>query len=171
VVVGTSRGSVTALASDGAIAWTFEPDGGFSGSVAYADDVIYAGSTSGGVYAIDLRTGKPLWHVNPAHAVTAGPAVAASGTIFAGSDSIFGLSADGRIQWQDPTLRPGDAGLSVLGYDAVFDAATGDVGAVLMGDGSYAWTSRSFGKITTAATSVTGMLYVGTSTGRIFAIR
>jgi len=171
VVVGTSRGAVIALASDGAVVWTFEPDGGFSGSVAYADDVVYSGSASGGVYAIDLRTGNPIWHANSAHAVTTGPAVAPSGTIFAGSDTVYGVSADGELRWKDPTLKPGEAGLFALGYDSVFDAATGDVGAVLTGDGSYVWTSRSFGKIVTAASSASGMLYVGTSTGRIFAIR
>jgi outer membrane protein assembly factor BamB len=171
VVVGTLRGAVIALASDGAVVWTFEPDGGFSGSVAYADDVVYAGSAGGGVYAIDLRTGNPIWHANSAHAVTTGPAVAPSGTIFAGSDTVYGVSADGQLRWKDPTLKPGEAGLFALGYDSVFDAATGDVGAVLTGDGSYVWTSRSFGKIVTAASSASGMLYVGTSTGRIFAVR
>jgi outer membrane protein assembly factor BamB len=171
VVAGTSRGVLTAIASDGAVVWTFQPDGGFSGSVAYADDVVYAGSAGGGVYAIDSRSGNPLWRVNSAHPVTAGPAVAPSGTIFAGADTLYGVSADGHLRWKDPTLKPGDAGLLALGYDAVFDAATGDVGAVLMGDGSYVWTSRSFGKITTVATSASGMLYVGTSTGRIFAVR
>lgn len=171
VVVATSGGAVTAMASDGAVLWTFEPEGGFSGSVAYADDVVYAGSAGGGVYAIDSSNGNPLWHVNSAHAVTAGPAVAPSGTIFAGADAIYGVSADGHLRWTDPTLKPGDAGVFVLGYDSVFEAAAGDVGAVLAGDGSYVWTSRSFGKITTAASSPSGMLYVGTSTGRIFAVR
>jgi outer membrane protein assembly factor BamB len=171
VAVGASRGAVTAVASDGAVLWTFQPDGGFSGSVAYSDDVVYAGSVSGGVYAIDSRSGNPLWHVNAVHAVTAGPAVAPSGTIFAGSDTIYGVTTDGQIRWKDSTLPPGDGGLIALGYDGAFDASTADVGAVLMGDGSYAWTSRSFGKITTAASSASGMLYVGTSTGRIFAVR
>lgn len=171
VVAGTSRGSVVALASDGAVVWTFQPDGGFSGAVAYAEDVVYAGSASGGVYAIDLRTGKPIWHVNSGHAVAAGPVVAPSGAIFAGTDTTYGITADGRLQWKKSSLKPGDAGLIVLGYDSMFEAATGDVGAVLMGDGSYVWTSRSFGKITTVASSPSGMLYVGTSTGRIFAVR
>lgn len=170
VVVGTLRGGVTAVASDGAVLWTFQPDGGFAGSVAYADDVVYAGSSGGGVYAIDLRTGNPIWHANAAHAVKAGPAVAPSGTIFAGADTIYGVSAEGQIRWTDSALKPGDAGLTVLGYDGVFDAA-GDLGAVLMGDGSYVWTSRGFGKITTAAASPSGVLYVGTSSGRIFAVR
>jgi outer membrane protein assembly factor BamB len=173
IVVASSRGAVTALASDGAVLWTFQPEGGFAGSLAYADDVIYAGSGSGGVYAIDSRTGNPIWHVNRSHAVTAGPAVAPSGTIFAGtaSEAIYGINPDGQIRWKDPTLKPGDAGLTVLGNDAVFEAATGDLGAVLMGNGSYVWTSRSFGKITTAASSASGMLYIGTLTGRIFAMR
>jgi outer membrane protein assembly factor BamB len=171
VAVGTSRGSVIALASDGAVVWTFQPDGGFSGSVAYADDVVYAGSAGGGVYAIDLRTGNPVWHVNSAHAVTAGPVVAPSGAIFAGGDTTYGVTADGQVHWNNSSLKPGDAGLTALGFDGVFDAATGGVGAVLTGDGSYIWTARSFGKITTAASSASGMLYVGTSTGRIFAVR
>jgi outer membrane protein assembly factor BamB len=171
IVVGTAGGAVTAIGTDGAVVWTFEPDGGFSGSVAYADDVVYAGSASGGVYAIDVRSGSVLWHGNPAKAITTGPAVAPSGTIFAGADAVYGVSADGQLRWKDSTLKPGDAGIFALGYDSVFDAATGDVGAVIMGDGSYAWTSRSFGKITTATTSASGTLYVGTSTGRIFAVR
>ena len=171
VAVGASRGAVTEVASDGAVLWTFQPDGGFSGSVAYSDDVVYAGSVSGGVYAIDSRSGNPLWHVNAAHAVTAGPAVAPSGTIFAGSNTIYGVTTDGQVRWKDSTLPPGDGGLIVLGYDGAFDASTDDVGAVLIGDGSKVWTSRSFGKITTAASSASGMLYVGTSTGRIFAVR
>jgi outer membrane protein assembly factor BamB len=171
VVVGTSRGSVVALASDGGVLWTFQPDGGFSGSVAYADDVVYAGSAGGGVYAIDLRTGSPVWHVNSAHAVTAGPVVAPSGAIFAGGATTYGVTADGQMQWKNSSLKPHDSGLIALGYDGVFDAAAGDVGAVLTGDGSYVWTARSFGKITTAASSASGVLYIGTSTGRIFAVR
>ena len=110
VVAGASRGAVTAVASDGAILWTFQPDGGFSGSVAYSDDVVYAGSASGGLYAIDSRTGSPLWNVNAAHAVTAGPAVAPSGTIFAGSDTVYGVNCDGEVRWKDSTLAPAIVG-------------------------------------------------------------
>ncbi len=171
VVVGTSRGAVTAIASDGAVIWTFQPDGGFSGSVAYYDDVVYAGSAGGGVYAIDARTGSPIWHVNFTRAVTAGPLVAPSGAIFAGAGKTLGITADGQLRWKNSSLKPGDAGLIVLGSDGMFEATAGDLAAVLTGDGSSVWTARSFGKITTAASSPSGMLYVGTSTGRIFAVR
>jgi hypothetical protein len=171
VVVSTPGGAVTAIAADGAVTWTFQPDGGFSGSLAYANDVVYAGSAAGGVYAIDFRTGNPIWHISPPQAVTTGPAIAPSGAIFAGGDAIYGISADGQLRWKDSTLKPAEAGLSALGYDGAFEATAGDVGAVIAGDGTYVWMSRSFGKITTAATSASGTLYVGTSTGRIFAVR
>ena len=48
VVVGVSSGAVIAVASDGAVIWKFTPAGGFSGSVAYSDEVVYAGSVGGG---------------------------------------------------------------------------------------------------------------------------
>ena len=171
VVVGTSRGAVTALASDGAVLWTFQPDGGFSGSVAYSDDVVYAGSGQRRCICDRCAHRQSRWHVNSTRAVTAGPVVAPSGAIFAGADTTYGVAADGQLQWKNSSLKPGEAGLIVLGYDGMFEAATGDLAAVLTGDGSYVWTARSFGKITTAASSPSGMLYVGTSTGRIFAVR
>jgi outer membrane protein assembly factor BamB len=171
VVVGTPGGAVTALASDGAVVWSFTPAGGFSGTVAYADEVVYAGSASGALYAIDLRTGGPLWHVGSAHAVVAGPAVAPSGTIFIGSDMAYGVASNGQLRWKNAGLKPGSAGLCPVGSDSVFESADGDLGALLDGDGSFVWTSRSFGKIVTMATSPAGTLYVGTSTGRIFAVR
>jgi outer membrane protein assembly factor BamB len=123
------------------------------------------------VYAIDARTGSPIWHVNSTRAVTAGPVVAPSGAIFAGAGKTLGITADGQLRWKNSSLKPGDAGLIVLGSDGMFEATAGDLAAVLTGDGSSVWTARSFGKITTAASSPSGMLYVGTSTGRIFAVR
>jgi outer membrane protein assembly factor BamB len=171
VVVASSGGAVTSLASDGAVVWKFTPAGGFSGSVAYADDVVYAGSLSGALYAIDLRTGNPIWRVSTAQAVVAGPAVAPSGTIFFASNAIYGVLSDGQLRWTQPAVKPDRGGLSAVNYDDVFDAATDSLGAMLGSEGNYVWTSRSFGTITTTAVSAAGMLYVGNSNGRIFAIR
>ena len=171
VAIGSPGGAVTALASDGAVIWKFTPDGGFSGSVAYADDVVYAGSLSGALYAIDARAGSTIWHVSTAGPVIAGPAVSASGTIFFGSNAVYGVMSDGQLRWTQPTVKPDRGGMSAVNFDDVFDAATGGLGAMLGSEGGYLWTSRSFGVITTTAVSPSGMLYVGNSNGRIFAIR
>lgn len=171
VVIASARGAVTSLASDGAVIWKFMPAGGFSGALAYADDVVYAGSQSGALYAIDLRAGEPLWHVSTARPVIAGPAVAPSGTIFFGSNAVYGVLADGQLRWTKPALKPDRGGMSAVNNDEVFEAATNDLGAMLGGDGNYEWTSRSFGTIVTSAVSPSGMLYIANSNGRIFAIR
>jgi len=171
VVVASVGGAVTSLASDGAVVWKFTPAGGFSGSVAYADDVVYAGSLSGALYAIDARTGSTLWHVNTAGPLIAGPAVSASGTIFFGSNAVYGVMSDGQLRWTQAGVKPDRGGMSALNFDDVFDAATGGLGAMLGGEGNYLWTSRSFGTITTTAVSPAGILYVGNSNGRIFAVR
>ncbi len=171
VAIASAGGAVTSLASDGAVIWKFTPEGGFSGALAYADDVVYAGSLSGALYAIDLRTGNPLWHVSTARPVIAGPAVAPSGTIFFGSNAIYGVLADGQVRWTQPSVKPDRGGMSAVNYDEVFDAATDGLGAMLGNDGNFVWTARSFGTITTTAVSASGMLYIGNSDGRIFAIR
>ena len=139
--------------------------------IAYADDVVYAGSLSGALYAIDLRSGNPLWSVSTAKAVIAGPAVSPSGTIFFGSDSVYAVQSGGQIGWTQSKVKPDRGGMSAVNYDEVFDAATEGVGAMLGSEGNYVWTSRSFGTIATTAASASGMLYVGDQDGLIFAIR
>jgi outer membrane protein assembly factor BamB len=171
VAIASPGGAVTLLASDGAVVWKFTPAGGFSGSVAYADDIVYAGSLSGALYAIDARAGNPIWHVSTAGSVIAGPAVSVSGTIFFGSNAIYGVMSDGQLRWTQPAMKPDLGGMSALNFDDVFDAATGGLGVMLGSEGNYLWTSRSFGTITTTAVSPSGILYVGNSNGRIFAIR
>jgi outer membrane protein assembly factor BamB len=171
VVVASSGGAVTSLASDGAVIWKFTPAGGFSGSIAYADDVVYAGSRSGALYAIDLRSGNQIWSVKTPQTVIAGPSVAPSGTIFFGSDSVYAVLSGGQIGWTQSKVKPDRGGMSAINYDEVFDAATDGLGAMLGSEGSYLWTSRSFGTIATTAVSASGTLYVANTDGRVFAIR
>jgi outer membrane protein assembly factor BamB len=171
VVVASSGGAVTSLASDGAVLWKFTPAGGFSGSIASQDDVVYAGSLSGALYAIDLRTGNPIWSIRTAKAVIAGPAVSPSGTIFFGSDSVYAVQSGGQLGWTQSKVKPDRGGMSAINYDEVFDAATDGLGVMLGSEGSYVWTSRSFGTIATSAVSASGTLYVANTDGRVFAIR
>ncbi len=170
-VIGTSLGAITSLASDGAVAWTFAPAGGFSGALATADDVIYAGSASGAIYALDSRTGKEAWHVSTRHPVIAGPAVSPSGLVFFGSDAVYGVSPDGQIKWTQPAVKPSSSSMSAVGTDGVFGVDSSEIGAMLGVDGNFNWSSGSFGKIATIAASSDGILYVGNADGRIFAVK
>ena len=171
IVVGTSLGSITSLATDGAVAWTFTPAGGFSGALATADDLIYAGSASGAIYALDSRTGKEAWHVSTRHPVIAGPAVSPSGLVFFGSDAVYAVSLDGQIKWTQSAIKPGSTSMSAVGTDGVFGVDTADIGAMLGIDGNFNWSSGSFGKIVAIAASSDGTLYVANADGRIYAVK
>lgn len=171
VVIAAPIGALTSIADDGALGWTFMPAGGFSGAISGVDDVVYAGSAAGFVYAIDARTGKELWHLGGSHAVIAGPAVGKSGTIFFASDAVYGVSADGKMLWAQPSAKPGSSALTAVGYDSVFDAGADELGAMLAGDGNFIWSSGNFGKIVAAAASPSGILYVANQSGLIFAVK
>ena len=64
-------------AATGKIFWqTADPDGaGDYGSVSEANGVMYGGSLSGKMYAVDAKTGQILWHFTTAGSVIDGPSV------------------------------------------------------------------------------------------------
>jgi outer membrane protein assembly factor BamB len=164
-------GDIASLAADGALLWTFAPAEGFSGGLAFADDAVYAGSRSGTVYSIDERTGKPLWTVATPHAVVAGPALGAAGAIYFGSEAVHGVASNGQLRWTQAAVKPDAAAISAGVLDGVFDAGADNLAAMLGSDGNFIWTSRSFGAVAASAVAPNGTLYVGSTAGRIFAVR
>jgi outer membrane protein assembly factor BamB len=171
VAGAVTGGDITSVAADGGLLWTFSPAEGFSGGLAFSDDAVYAGSRSGIVYAIDERTGKPLWTLATPHAVVAGPALGAAGAIYFGSEAVHGVAPSGQLRWTQAALKPDTAAMSAAGLDGVFDAGADNLAAMLGSDGNFIWTSRSFGAVAASTVAPNGTLYVGSSVGRIFAVR
>ena len=170
IVIAATHGGLSAFAVDGASSWTFSPSGGFSGGLAAQGDTIYAGSVSGGVYAIDDRTGKVNWQASLPAAISAGPAVGDNGTIYVTAGFVYAISSSGNILWQQTGSPTADGPIVAVGAQDVFDAAADELAIVLGADGGYVWSSRSFGAITTAS-SAAGIIYVGTADGKVFAVR
>jgi outer membrane protein assembly factor BamB len=170
VVIAAPNGALTAYASDGAASWSFTPAGGFAGALAVQNDVVYTGSGSGTIYALDSGTGAPNWHVGLPGPTAAGPTVGDSGIVYVSAGSIYAISGDGQTLWQQNGVPPGAGALVAVGDSDVFDSAASDLAVMLGADGAYAWSTRSFGPITTASSSG-GIVYVATTSGRIFALR
>ncbi len=170
LVIAAPEGALTAYASDGAASWSFTPAGGFSGALAVQNDVVYTGSGSGTIYALDARTGAPSWHLALPGPTASGPTVSDSGTVYVSAGSIYAISSDGQTLWQQSGVPPSAGALVAVGDADVFDAASSDLAVMLGADGAYAWSTRSFGPIATAA-SGSGIIYVATQSGRIFALR
>jgi polyvinyl alcohol dehydrogenase (cytochrome) len=94
----TTAGVYAALdAATGKILWE-EPDPSGSpvdiGPVSVSNGVMYVGSMSGQMYALDASNGHVLWHFQGAGSSNAGPAIGSDGTLYWGNGySHFGLGS------------------------------------------------------------------------------
>jgi outer membrane protein assembly factor BamB len=65
----------------GLLLWQYRADGGLRTSPVIVNETVYAGSTSGTLFAVDLRTGEPLWNgvLGPSGSVPGAEGMAAAG--------------------------------------------------------------------------------------------
>jgi outer membrane protein assembly factor BamB len=63
VLVGSYDGTFYCFdAATGDVRWTYKANGRISGSAVVINGVVYFATFHGWTYALDARTGKPLWH-------------------------------------------------------------------------------------------------------------
>lgn len=81
--------------------WEFATGGAVKGTPVVADGMVYTASTDKKVYALDLRTGKPLWQTELDGEIEASPLVVED-RLYVGTmeGTLFGLDrGDGRVLW------------------------------------------------------------------------
>src|SRR5258708_1615852 len=110
--------------------WTYEAGDAIESSAAIVDGVVYVGSVSGYLFAVDLATGKERWKYKTAQDVEeSSPAVdTASGTVFVGDLSGMFHAVDtatGKAKWTFKT------GSEIKSSPVVF--SDGGVAKVLIG--------------------------------------
>lgn len=91
--------------SEPVVKWAFKTGGPVVGSPAIADGVVYIGSLSGYLYAIDQATGKEKWKFKSRMPVASSPAVAGGLLYFVSSAGALGALdiATGQSKWVLPT--------------------------------------------------------------------
>jgi len=170
VVAAANGASVVAIASDGSRKWSFTPHGGFAGEIAIRGNLVYLGSGSGRLYALDASSGVPQWTYDTAAAVGTGPVLNAAGPIFFGSDAIYALTPDGALAWSKTLAKAVSSPLASDGEGGVLAPLDDDISAMVNSDGSVKWATRSFGPVERAIVSPSGILYVATQ-GTIYAVK
>jgi outer membrane protein assembly factor BamB len=179
VFMSARDGTMYALnANTGATLWSYQPDiGGTWGEAAVgANGVVYAGFDDGpwgmvgGIYALDPRTGFPLWRYPLGAAIS--PTVA-NGTLYFGeANYVFALdAATGVLKW---TTLVGD---EVIGQPAVANGrvyigtySTNSIYALDAVTGSLLWSYATTGLITSTPTVAEGVLYVGSGDNKLYAL-
>lgn len=170
VIVAANGASVVAFATDGSRRWSFVPQGGFASEIAVRGNLVYLGSGSGRVYALDVASGAAQWTYDTMAAVVGGPVLNAAGPIFFGSDAIYALNVDGSLAWSKPLAKAASRPLASDGEGGVLTPLDDDVAAMLNSDGSVRWATRSFGEFERATVSPSGVLYVARQ-GTIYAVK
>jgi outer membrane protein assembly factor BamB len=159
----------TALSASGEQLWTFSPAGGLSGDLVSAGGVVYAGSRSGSVYAISAANGSELWQIDSPAPVVAGPVVGESGAIFFGSDKLYALGSNGALIWT--AAAPVSFGIAPDSVGGALDAHPDGSINLLDGLGGVVSSTRSTGPVVRTGSSASGLCYVATSDGRLYAIK
>ena len=171
IIAGAEGGEVVSVAPDGSHRWSFSPAAGFTGDIATRDGVVYLGSRSGRLYAVNASNGDQQWSYDTAAAISAGPAVNGAGPILFGSDAIYALNSNGSLAWGKPLASAVTQPIVADGESGVFAPLDDDISAILNPDGSLRWATKSFGAVERAVISPSGVLYVATNGGTIYAVR
>ncbi|MBV8136095.1 MAG: PQQ-binding-like beta-propeller repeat protein [Deltaproteobacteria bacterium] len=172
VAVASNGGDIAAATANGSWLWNFAPAGGFRGELAVANGVVYAGSATGGIYALDASTGSVIWRVPSSAPVTSGPSVSGTGLIFFGSDALYAVDSSGTVQWSSKSLVPLPHAIAALSSGTVFDAI--DVvasSAMLDLGGNVEWSARDLGTVVQVSAGPSGSVYVASSDGNVRALR
>ncbi len=108
VYFGSNDGALYAVhASDGALVWRYDSGGEIARKPVLGGEMLYFANGADNLFAIDRRSGKPLWHVHRTSALGmevsgyAGPALDQGAVFFAFSDGHVGAydARDGSERW------------------------------------------------------------------------
>jgi outer membrane protein assembly factor BamB len=191
-----SRARVTAVSTDGTIAWTRDltpagtrnADAASSGGLTIADGKLYVSSAFGWLYALDLRSGAVVWSKQFDAGVTAPVTVAGNRVFVVASDSTAWAldAATGKTDWQLPgapavSSMVGGAAPAIAGDLVLLPTPGGELIAARRDNGQIVWRSvvagTRVGMAYASVMDVTGdpvvqgdVVYVGNQSGRVMAL-
>jgi outer membrane protein assembly factor BamB len=180
-------------AETGAKQWEYTFEGSVGSSPAIANGVIYLGSaagslgetvggaqTTGGIHAVDARSGQRRWFVATSSGIAATPAVA-GGLVVIGdlADNLYALDAEsGDIRWtkqldDTPDSAPGGERALITASAAVSNGHVyvgtfdGVIHAYDAASGNEVWTAETSYGLSSPVTIVGDDVFVGTTDGNI----
>lgn len=160
--------------------WRFKTGNVNRSTPAVANGVVYVGSHTGNLYAIDAKTGAANWVTQLGGEISSSPAVA-EGTVFVGNDAgFYALDAkSGERQW---TIKTGEMLPFTGRWDyfqssptyfagvVYFGSADGNIYSVDARTGNVLWKFKTDGRVRTSPALADGVLYCGSMDGNLYAL-
>ncbi|MFA5212285.1 MAG: PKD domain-containing protein, partial [Methanoregula sp.] len=141
-----SISSIRKLDSDGNLLWVNSTLQTINTPALGLDGTIYAGTLSGGVYAINpdgsIQWNYPTGGIN---SYGGSPAIGSDGTIYIGSTdkNLYALNPNGTLKWQNSTPAPISSG-PAIGSDGTVYVVSGTDPYAFNPDGTVKWISSAF---------------------------
>ena len=160
--------------------WRFKTGNVNRSTPAVMDGVVYVGSGTGILYAIEAASGNLQWKFATPSEITSSPAVA-GGLVYVNSDSGFFAinAASGRQAWQ---VKTGDPVAFDRRWDyfqsspiyadgaIYFGSADSFIYAVEAKSGKVLWKYQTAGRVRSSPAVAGGVVYVGSMDGNLYAL-
>lgn len=153
-------------------AWRFDAGGEIYSSPAVADGLVYVGSKSGFLYALDERSGAERWRKDLGeYIVRSSPAVVDGAVYIGGGYSLFALDAAfGKDVWKGIIPFAGPSSPTVLDGVVYIGSQGGGVYAFDVATGKQLWRFQAEGLIFSSPAVVGGSVFIGTDSGKVYAL-
>ena len=145
--------------------WSVQDPCDVGAGVAVDADRVYYANTCGGIKALDLESGRPLWAFQARGKIYSTPEVANGRVVAASADStIYCLEAgSGRLAWKLKTAKAIVASPKISGDTVFIGSSEGVFRALALKDGKVLWENRQIeGFVETSPAVDAERVYFGT---------
>ena len=152
--------------------WRFDTAGELYSSPAVANGLIYIGSKTGFIYALDGNDGTERWRVDLGdYIVRSSPAVVDNVVYIGAGYSLFALDADTGVPgWEGSSAFSGSSSPSVLSGTIYIASQSSTVYAYDALSGKQIWSNQTDGPIFSSPAIDQGFVFAGTDSGKLLAI-
>lgn len=154
-------------------AWRFDSAGELYSSPVVANGLVYVGSKSGFLFALDLKTGETRWRADLGDniIVKSSPAVLDDRIIVGAGYSLFAFDPlTGKEIWRSSTPPLSESSPSFANGKVYVASSTSSVYAFDVETGRQLWSLQTDGLIKSSPAIADEVLFVGTDDGKLYAM-
>jgi outer membrane protein assembly factor BamB len=156
------------------VLWTYEAGDAVESSAAISGGVVYVGSGTGEVLAIDLETGKLRWKYKAGEGIGESSPAIANGIVYIGDldGSIHAINAaDGKARWKLKTGGEIKSSPVVVSGKVLIGSYDGNLYAVDAAKGELAWQYKTKAQVHATPAVSNGLAFISGCDGILRAIR
>jgi outer membrane protein assembly factor BamB len=154
--------------------WTFDAGDSIESSAAISEGVVYVGSQSSDLIAVNLADGKLLWKYKVKDGIGESSPAVHAGTVVVGdlSGTVHAVNAkDGKALWTFPANGEVKASPVIVEDKVIIGSYDGTLYCLSLKDGKLAWEFHTNGPVHATASVSAGLAYISGCDGVLRGIR